>query len=68
MTETTASRDEILLLARHAGLHLPAAYHEELVDAYTHIRRLAARLPRNRPRGDEPAHVFVPKTFELPQR
>jgi hypothetical protein len=63
MTETTLRREEILLLARHAGLDLPARFHDELVDAYAHIRRLAARLPQGRPRGDEPAHVFVPTTF-----
>jgi hypothetical protein len=63
MTETNLSRDEIVLLAKHAGLDLPPEYFDELVDAYAHVRRMVARLPRNRPRGDEPAHVFTPTKF-----
>ena len=63
MTEFTPTRDEIVLLARHAGLDLPPAYFDELVDAYANVRRMAARLPSNRPRGDEPAHVFTPTKF-----
>ena len=61
--ETGPTRDEILALARLAGLDLPAAYEEELVDAYRHVRRLVPRLPRSRPRGDEPAHIFDPLAF-----
>jgi hypothetical protein len=57
------SRDDILRLARLAGLDLPSAYEAELVDAYGHIRRLVALLPQTRSRGDEPAHVFDPVRF-----
>lgn len=56
-------RDDILVLARLAGLHLPAAYQDELVEAYGHVRRLVARLPGPRPRADEPAHTFDPLAF-----
>jgi hypothetical protein len=60
------SREEIVLLAKHAGLDLPPAYFDELVAAYANVRRMVARIPRSRPRGDEPAHVFSPIKF-LPQ-
>jgi hypothetical protein len=63
MTKHTPSRDEIILLARHAGLDLPTAYLDELVDAYTNAHRIVARIPWARPRGDEPAHVFTPMKF-----
>ncbi len=63
MTNTMPTRDEILLLARQAGLDLPPAYFDELVDAYANVRRMVARIPAARPRADEPAHVFAPATF-----
>ncbi len=63
MTETTPSRDEIILLARQAGLTLPPAYLDELVDAYGHVQAMVARLPGSRPRADEPAHAFRPAAF-----
>jgi len=63
MSETEPSREEIAVLARHAGLALPPAYLAELADAYVHVRRMIARLPRSRPHGDEPAHVFDPLRF-----
>ncbi len=59
--ETT--RDEILVLARRAGLDLPDAYLEELFSAWRHVEAIAARVGRARPRADEPAHVFVPGAF-----
>ena len=63
MTDTL-SDDEILALARHAGLDLPPAYRKELVEAYGHVRRMVARIPTRRPHGDEPAHIFDPAKFE----
>jgi hypothetical protein len=63
MVEHTPSRDEIVLLAKHAGLDLPPTYLDELVDAHAHVQRIVARIPRDRPRGDEPAHVFTPMKF-----
>ncbi len=63
MSETEPSPEEIAFLARYAGLGLPPAYLAELADAYLHVRRMIARLPRSRPRGDEPAHVFDPLRF-----
>ena len=63
MDENKLDRDDILRLAALAGLHLPAAYEAELVEAYEHVRRLVALLPQPRARGDEPAHVFDPETF-----
>jgi hypothetical protein len=63
MTEATMSRDEIVSLAKYAGLDLPPEYFDELVDAFGHVQRMVARLPADRPRGDEPAHVFTPVKF-----
>ncbi|WP_428487798.1 hypothetical protein [Rhodopila sp.] len=60
------TRDEVAALARQAGLDLPDAYLEQLVGAYGNVRRMIDAIPHNRPRGDEPAHVFVPETF-LPE-
>jgi hypothetical protein len=62
----TPTDDEIALLASLAGLDLPPEYLEELVDAYGHVRRTVDRIAAVRPRGDEPAHVFVPNKF-LPE-
>jgi hypothetical protein len=66
MSEPQPDRDEVLRAARMAGFLLPAAYEAELVDAYAHVRRLVARLPQPRARGDEPAHVFDPAKFTPP--
>ncbi|HUB44286.1 MAG TPA: hypothetical protein VMB73_04820 [Acetobacteraceae bacterium] len=63
MTAPMPDREQILALAAQAGLTLPAAYEDELVAAYANVRRMIDRLPANRPRGDEPAHVFVPTKF-----
>ncbi|MXQ14463.1 hypothetical protein [Microvirga makkahensis] len=56
-------REELVILAKNAGLNLPEEYFPDLVDAYGHVQEMLARLHRGRARGDEPAHVFVPKTF-----
>jgi hypothetical protein len=63
MDERQFGRDDILLAARLAGLHLPASYEAELVEAYEHVRRLVALLPQSRSRGDEPAQIFDPSRF-----
>jgi hypothetical protein len=57
------NRDEILLLARNAGLDLPAAYADQLVAAYADVSRMVANLPRRQGHADEPAHVFNPTAF-----
>ena len=48
MDEQKIGREDILSMARLAGLHLPASYEDELVEAYGHIRRLVALLPQPR--------------------
>lgn len=63
MDEHQLRREEILSLAKLAGLHLPASYEDELVEAYGHIRRLVALLPQPRSYDEEPAHVFDPTRF-----
>ena len=56
---TALTKEQIVFLASQAGLELPDAYNDELVAAYADVRQMIDRIPRNRPRGDEPAHVFV---------
>jgi len=63
MTVPYPDREQILFLAAQAGLTLPDAYEDELVAAYADVRRMIDRIPRGRPRSDEPAHVFVPTKF-----
>ena len=59
-----ATREEVAVLARQAGLDtLPEPYFEELLSAYRHLQRMTARISRDRPRSDEPAHVFVAAIF-----
>ncbi len=60
----TLTEDDIARLARQAGLDLPAEFMAELVDAYGHVRRMTERVSAARPRGDEPAHVFVASAFQ----
>ena len=59
----TPSQDEIVLLARQAGLNLPPEYFAELIEAYVNVRRMIDRIPTGRPRGDEPGHIFDPRKF-----
>ncbi|MFO1163270.1 MAG: hypothetical protein U1E60_30855 [Reyranellaceae bacterium] len=59
--------DEVVRLARQAGLDLPTELLPELIEAYGHVRAMIGRLPNGRPHGDEPAHLFVPSVF-LPER
>lgn len=63
MRQDAPTADEIAMLARLAGLDLPPAYLAELAEAYAGTRAMIERLPRSRPRGDEPAHVFNSLTF-----
>ena len=55
--------ETVAILAEQAGLDLPDAYFQELVAAYTHVRHMIDGIPANRPRSDEPAHVFVASHF-----
>ena len=52
-----ATRKEIREMARAAGLDLPESLMNELCDAYPAFEAMVRRLPRRRPRSDEPAHV-----------
>ncbi len=56
--------DDIVRLARQAGLDLPPDFMPELIDAYGHVRQMTERLSVARPRGDEPAHVFVASAIQ----
>jgi hypothetical protein len=57
------SHDDVIRLARQAGLDLPAEYLPDLIEAYGHVRRMIDRIPAGRARGDEPAHIFEPRKF-----
>jgi hypothetical protein len=56
------------LLARSGllrdGLELTEAQRAELRRGHAALARMLARLRRDRPRADEPAHIFVAGTFE----
>ena len=60
----TPTDEDIIRLARQAGLDLPAEFLPELIDAYGHVRPMVARVSAARPHGDEPAHVFVASAFK----
>ena len=51
-----STREEIREMARTAGLDLPETLMNELCDAYPAFEAMVRRLPRRRPRFDEPAH------------
>jgi hypothetical protein len=57
------TREEILLMAKFAGLDLPAEFHDDLMHAHARLQEMLERLPRDRDRGDEPAHIFDPLRF-----
>ena len=65
MSLAPATREEIAVLARRAGLKLTEEHFEELVEAYGYVEQMLARLRRARSYADEPAHVFVPRKFVL---
>ena len=52
-----SSREDIRNMARAAGLVLPEKLMEELCDSYPAFEAMVRRLPRMRPRSDEPAHI-----------
>jgi hypothetical protein len=52
-----SSREDIRDMARAAGLVLPEKLMEELCDSYPAFEAMVRRLPRTRPRSDEPAHT-----------
>jgi hypothetical protein len=63
MKKEPATREEIAVLAKTAGLDLPAEYFDELVEAYRHIEPMLLRVRRGRDRADEPAHTYDPRKF-----
>lgn len=63
MTPKSASREEIVTMARIAGLNLAQPYMDELIEAYRNIEPMLQRIRRDRARADEPAHVFDPRKF-----
>ena len=63
MSPEPATRQEIDVLARRAGLSLTDEHLDELVQAYGYVEQMLIRLRRARSYADEPAHVFVPTKF-----
>jgi hypothetical protein len=64
MTKPQATHDDIIRLARQAGLDLPEEFMPDLIEAYGHVRTMVQRVSAARPRSDEPAHVFVASAFK----
>jgi hypothetical protein len=59
------SRKEIRQIAGRAGLALSEQHLTELTETFPHYAAIAARLPRERSRADELAHLFNPaRIFE----
>ena len=58
-----ATREEVVILARRAGLQLSDEHFNQLVDAYGHLEQMLRRIAGARSYADEPAHVFVPTKF-----
>lgn len=54
-----SSREDIMRMAKQAGLDLPPALMEELCVSYPAFEAMVRRLPRMRARFDEPAHHLV---------
>jgi hypothetical protein len=63
MPPDPATREEIAILARRAGLQLNEEHFKQLVEAYGHLEQMLGRIRRARSYADEPAHVFVPTKF-----
>jgi hypothetical protein len=63
MSPEPATREEIAVLARRAGLQLSAEHFDQLCGAYEHLERMLGRIRRSRSYADEPAHVFAPTKF-----
>ena len=63
MTDKPATREEIAVMARLAGLSLAPQYFDELVDAYHNVEPMLARVRRSRARAVEPAHAYDPRKF-----
>lgn len=63
MKKEPATREDIAVLAKTAGLDLPAEYFDELVEAYLNIEPMLMRVRRGRDRADEPAHAYDPRKF-----
>jgi hypothetical protein len=55
-----ASREELAVMAKRAGLDLSPEHFDQLCDAWKHVEQMIARIPRDRPRLDEPAQTFAP--------
>ena len=54
-----SSPEDIRRMARAAGLDLPEPIMQELCRSYPAFEAMVRRLPRERPRFDEPAHHAV---------
>ena len=63
MTQPSATRDEIAVLVRLAGLDPSPEHFAQIVEAWGHVEQMLARIRRARPYAAEPAHVFTPAKF-----
>ena len=58
MKDDRLLRREVATLMKWAGLTISETQLDQLCEAYPHARAMIERLPRDRPRWDEPANVF----------
>ena len=63
MSPEPATREEIAVLARRAGLQLSAEHFDQLCSAYGYLEQMLGRIRRGRSYADEPAHVFTQTKF-----
>jgi hypothetical protein len=62
-----ATPDEIRKMAAAAGLTLPEALLQQLIEAWPIFEAMVRRLPRGRARMDEPAHSYSPARIVEPR-
>lgn len=55
-----STADEIRAMARRAGLDLPGALMQQLVETWPAFEAMVRRIPRRRGRAAEPAHSYRP--------
>lgn len=60
--QPSVTTDQFALLAKRAGLTLDGTQHATLYAVYGYLEAMLARNRghTDRPRGAEPAHIFVP--------
>lgn len=56
--------DRMIVLLEQADFVLAEPYLSELIEAYSHVERMSARLQGDYRFDEEPVHIFDPRTGE----